>query len=522
MTKLLSILLGASFLFSIQTAQSRELLAIGCEGTSVERTAVIENEIFSFDAQEPTSEFIQEAVQKQVAYMAAYFANTQEPSTFRIVFNKQRLKIRTQTITRAPYPFTLKIDTIRHPAAVIQSSYVKSALKLKQIKKGRSGWKISYTAELPAAYCGIQPSEEPPKSIQTFAPHDPFLAYWMVSPQNRRQIRWRESSFKINPCAASELADIPHPEFYWYFWNPIRTGSDAHGRSFNCKTMNGLSQFYGAVSLNLTEGRRLQTDRETFHKSIRSEPITKILVLHGIIDPAAQRFDRGQLVSAISHLERVSSLRESQEKLAEKNPSKIDRSSVVFLRLIEKLFSSLRNPKFDVDPSYQQKTSPLLIKLTGELPKSGKKIEMKLFYGLTDLLGSEPPQHLAAIAEDLAHSTFVLYTGHSGLGVNFKRETFENALGQKMTQIEQGIRQLPYQFYGFFGCFTNSYFGDDWAQLRLNKTTDVMTNGIEAGNERGPLGILAALDQYLDSDKTFDLSKVEPFRPSDFLIFERN
>ncbi|MFN8391345.1 MAG: HTTM domain-containing protein [Bdellovibrionota bacterium] len=460
---------------------------------------------------------IMDAIQRQIRFAVGRFMSLHEgPLLIRPSSHEPEIQV--LDVKDVSYPFDAVITPVVHPDVTIESPYILAALDRKITHTTDTAIQANYNASLTAIACAANPDVVPEVTVDM--PVDPYLYYWTVSPEGFRDISWRSSRFHINPCADEELADIPHPDYVWYFWNPKKSGIDADGRPFDCghllkegthylqspATLTGLRQIGGA---DIFDGANLSP----------REPL-KIDIIFGILDAKATN------ALSLSPEQRAAALhkfgsRDLDRFLTHPDVS-IDRGSTYFLSFLNHLDEVL-----DVSSNREERTGRhLLLTLWGALQRSGRAVTMRIYFGPTDLLSGDPPEHWELLRDALATSDVVLYNGHSGLGANMSYANIfpvgpEDAATDHFTRLT-----VPqYQLIGYLSCYSWTYFGYDTVDARNrargDAITDIVFTGSNFTSERGPLAILSYIDQLLSGDSP----SAPPFSayiiPDDFFVVER-
>jgi hypothetical protein len=111
-------------------------------------------------------------------------------------------------------------------------------LSASKIAAGDAALKIFYVAKQPVTICSSVPNA--PEKIKIKMPYDSEFAYWLVSKSDRSYLSYYGKTKLVNPCAASEIADLEAPSLYWYVWNPDAFSVSSEKVNYDCRKL--LSQ----------------------------------------------------------------------------------------------------------------------------------------------------------------------------------------------------------------------------------------------------------------------------------------
>lgn len=429
-----------------------------------------------------------DAITQQLRFAQGHFVH-QKMSDGRIVMKMSTDPVIEDIQSRAvAYPYSLTIDPVEHPDVKTTHPYLLAALKAKNIKKGEPGQKVSYTARITALYCGPKPK---PTELKIELPSEPYLAYWLVKPQDRKQIRWHYSTFKVNPCSDTEYADIPDPYFYWYFWKPRAIGTDASGKSYSCENLMREGREFASFTAQDLQVNPIPTHFSLNQKSLKN---LKISALFGVVDPKSIIFDYAQALKELSKIKSptLGDLKKAFVLLPKgKSVDPGSENLVVFVQRLQTLLNQDR-ATVAVDQEKQ------IVTIHSELLRSGKKTQIDLFFGQTDVLTTADATYWNALADALKYSDVILYSGHSGLGENMKLSYVAAAAKQKESEL---FTEAPdHQILGLFSCYSYSYFGDEIARLRSEKSkvTDIIRTATAFTSAQGHIALIKALDGSFD------------------------
>lgn len=499
------ILVLLSFWTMNTMAQSRSTAPhYGCESTGHEVSFEYSGQI-KLNAKwlaNPDDGAIKQAITQQLRYLRGYYISSRKNLPYALTLNAENAKIEILKIESGPYGIGLKIDPIQHPNVHIEHPYLLQAIAGKQTRPNDKGIAVAFKLQTSGYFCG---SEDYMNSLTPLVPLDPYLAYWTVDAKSRRPIRWRNAEARINPCADPELADIPDPFYYWYFWDPNRQGEDTSKKKFDCKKMIQDGKSFVAVrpKLKPATASNHSPPPATLHPSLEGKKI-EISAIFGVID-------EHDLTFAINKKTNWDDIQ--REAAAFLNlPGNVDRGSKYYARFLLKIDSVMEVDRISTKGD---------LEIWGRLKQSNQKIHLNLFFGYTDVLGQNKPAHWNFLTQALQGSNYIIYNGHSGLGENLK---IENALQATSKAAKDVFSKTPeYQMFAYFSCYSYGYFGEDFARERTasnqKAATDILLTGTEFTSERGPLGLLSYIDS-IAARKPKSIDNKEWLQPSDQLILK--
>ena len=458
---------------------------------------------------------IEDAIIQQLKYARGYYINLRNQLPYSLTLAANNPQIEILTTEKQNYGQSLKIDYIKHPNVQHSNPYIKKAMSKKWTRENDKALRVTYNLKTTANYCGAKNSLE---NIKVLLPTDPYLAYWSVLPKNRRLITWRHVSGVINPCANPELADIPDPYYYWYFWNPLNSGKDSNKKSFSCSELMKANTHYIEVALNLNPKVDLKINTQTKNKSELSSAVN-IATVFGVIDETAHILPWKQMVADLKKLPKID-MTDLKKMIAKETTGTADtklwdRGSEYFIDFIQNLDSVLKVNSVSFNQSENE------IFFEGQLIKSGKNYKLSVMFGFTDILGRNPAEHWSFLKNSISNADYVIYNGHSGLGENIK---ISNILDFTGTKLDDLFKNSPkYQMIAYMSCYSYGYFGDDIVELRKKlkpeSNTEIILTGTEFTSYRGPYGVF----DYVDNLITGKNSKIDGSKwlfPEDQLILK--
>jgi hypothetical protein len=428
---------------------------------------------------------VKSAIVQQLHYARGYFINSRSSVPYSITLSAENPEVKILTIKVAPYGQNAIIDAVIHPSVKIENEYIKKALMKKVFRSKDPARLVTYKVKTSAYYCGPQASMS---KVKALLPLDPYLAYWTVSAKSRRPIRWNQALERINPCANAELADIPHPEYYWYFWDPNKMGYDANRKSYNCANLLKKEHRFTEFTAKLTAKSSLVPANLVLAKTI------EVSAVFGIIDEHRNILPWTEIIKTLTAEKDISweaidlQVKKATESVRIEDR---DRGSNYFIGFLKQL------PKTMVIEKIEKGADPQEIVVRGTLKESKTPTRLSVWFGPTDVLGQEPPAHWEFLKRALSTSQYVIYNGHSGLGNNLKISNLLEATGAKASELFKN--SPPYQLIAYFSCYSYGYFGEDVVEQRRKyrpgSSTEIILTGTEFTSERGPLGLLSFVDR---------------------------
>jgi hypothetical protein len=511
------------FISSTALAGSYDLSYVGCSAKSGETSLELKGEVvldqeFLKSASELSDEEINDAIHLQLRYLIAQLRVPSSTQTPRIIGSESKIQINNIEKEATTYGLDRTVDDLKHPDYKTDDKYQLKAIARGYAKSSDHAWRIKYRAQIFAAICEASST----RSVFSNLPYDPYLFYWAVRPEDRRTIQWRKSIWKVNPCADSEVADLPHPLYFWYFADPEQTGRDKEDRWFDCRKLLSVNRDYFHASVSIGDTAPPQpANALRFDRIPSSRPLTAI-VIFGVIDPNQKVFPVDRLVKRLptkpGSFEMGSFLESTGWKSVMTNSKDRDRGSIYFSRFLTTLASSLTESKWSELPNKEPGSA--LILLTGKLPRSHADVRLRILFGPTDVFGKSDPVHWKEVLRGITEDDWIIYNGHSGLGHNLSLADLANGTGKSLTEISKAAKRTAYQLVAYLSCFTYSYFGDE---LLDSGPRDLVLTGSEFTSERGPLGLLDIYDRYRETNGR-KLPSVEQdglIRSADFIIIKQ-
>ncbi|MBX9767994.1 MAG: hypothetical protein K2X47_12045 [Bdellovibrionales bacterium] len=391
------------------------------------------------------------------------------------------------------YGADLVIDTPNPYPEVPQKNYIEAARKLGKVNATDPATTVDYEVEIEAIGCST--NEKTVQLDSTLSlPTDPYLAYWAVAPENRVQKAWRSVSARVNPCADSEIADLPSPEYYWYFFDPYAQGCD----------INAIKKTIFDVRLQLTEGTPLSGQVQIDHESLRKLDEIQIGLVFGYVVHDEQYTELNKVASAI----------ESNASWSGPELSSWDSSSAQFVWLWNKLDSFLQIESKTVSVS----DGSLLLRASGHFKNTGQKFSLRAYLGPTDLYGPVPVKHWSHTLQSMLKSDIFIYAGHSGLGENLR----VSRIVDQPIPLESLTAAPKYQILAYLSCYSYTYFDQGvfpshpW-RLSRERADLFLTGGMTYEFGQASLGVLKTIDRAMANQSA---PRLKDFFPGDaFIVF---
>jgi hypothetical protein len=318
---------------------------------------------------------ITKTIQHQVNYLNPYFVNHKLP----VVLSKID-KIEIKNKKNYKHRFSMLIDN-KNFESPEDPYYTAILAQPPKVNEEIDMLEVEYQAALKLVKC-----QDTNIEVAYHLPILPELAYWVVEPSKRLEYTYINGSKDIvNPCATNELADFNKPYYFWYFWNPDR---NAHGdlcaKSYKTNEHNVLAQ----VKLEETPAKVV--------RKTASNSINKISIIYGNLN---QKFNQHDL----DQIHRNYLKKNQYFDMLDLNAQNL----FTFLDYLKRYFS------FEIKGWTHTENS-----IIATLENQQNQIE--LFIGSTDIHSVLGAQHQAFFANALMQSDLVIYSGHAGLGENFK------------------------------------------------------------------------------------------------------
>jgi hypothetical protein len=365
------------------------------------------------------------------------------------------------------------------------SLYPNDLFKKKKINANDKATTISYTAKVPVIKCADKSRDD--SKIRLLLPTDPYLAYWFVPSEKRRDIGYAGTSAIINPCADAEMADLKFPSMYWYVWNPEAYGHARDAKDFKCKNLLKTGRDYQEIQATFTETKKTPLDLN--FSALIQKKAWNIKIIFGFLD--SHRFNKTDDIEAIltSNKDlRIIAAKYLEPKILAVNKA-MEPSVWALLETIKSLASFAEFTKMNVRPE----EGHFIIELAGTLKESLAPFNIEIFLGPTSQ--GAKALHWKFLSKALKSSDMIFYIGHSGMGANVNLEAMKDALKMSETEFSH-LFQKPYQLFSITGCFSTNYYSTEYMLARKKEGTisDLILTGSREYLFFMPLQILAYLD----------------------------
>jgi hypothetical protein len=455
--------------------------------------------------------FLKESAQQHLRFLKTSLHSQLKKKHILITFDDQEPSLSDFSLTPGSLAWPLEIEAVEHPDVSILQAYILKAQKKKSFKVGAEISFISYKGIFKALVCNPKSAQDLfLNELSAMGPADPWLAHWLSPKKDHKLVQWKKSKYTIPPYFDSEYADIPHPEYAWYFWEADYQGSDAKGKAYSASSFVQAGKELSVAKLTTVAQTRLPQFAEAFSlDSLAPEAELTATVIFGIIDPKLEQLNFTKIIQkkptgGITEWSEISKL-----LLDWNQRPNIELGSFYATGFLTNLNRILQMSS--IQYSYSKKEQILTIK--AKLNSSGRNFRIHFYFGPTDLLAGAPPKHWHAARQGLLNDHIVLYTGHSGLGENF---SWKN-ISEFTAQTAQQKPALSKKIVGIFSCYSFNYFQTDMSQL-LAENSLLVTTGSSYTSARGPIGLVDWVDKSLSKmgSKSFAL-----LEPDDFLIFQK-
>lgn len=500
------------FLFLVSSQSFAELSYLGCPEHAEELDLTIQGELklnknFITDIGE---DIYKAAAIQQLRYARGYFLNHKKELKYSLLLTAEKAEVEIVKVEPSKYNLEYQIDSVTHPDVKIDEPYMLEAIRLGKTNTQDDALKISYKAKLKGYFCG---PEKLISKIEVAMPTDPYLIYYSVADKDRLFFKWRDSKFRINPCADSEYVDIPHPYFFWYFWDPYKKGKDYHKKPFDCRSLMSPGNDFYTVKPEVLPNKNKMTELglHSFLNKSKNKNL-KISVVFGVIDTKAKLFDKK------SFLSKNKSYQKTLSEINKLNLDQIELGAAAYLRFLKDISSIATIRSFKLNKSKN------LVEINAVLNDSKRKATIEVFFGHTDLLSSFETEQWQFLKKSFQKSDFIMYYGHAGLGLNLK---ISNVLELTKTTAENLFKTSPnYQMTAYFSCYSYGYFGEDYIALRKATNpefkTDILLSAVAFdGKEKGPLGLIYYIDQ-MAKNNNLNIDSTKWLSPNDQIILITN
>ena len=202
-------------------------------------------------------EQIRLSLKQQLRYVWGHYRTHATASReLRMVLSAEEPELAILKKTATTYGRDLILDwQTGRPHLDITDPYTLRAIGVGRTRKDDPALIIDYEARFKVGVCSLEQTVSAtagqPTTLTVPLPRDPWLFFWHVPAAARRPMRYAGVVNITNPCSDDDFAELPHPYYYWYDWQPGRKGPDANGQPFDCPALlrPGVDFFPNTVQL---------------------------------------------------------------------------------------------------------------------------------------------------------------------------------------------------------------------------------------------------------------------------------
>ncbi|HEY3352195.1 MAG TPA: hypothetical protein VGQ83_03035 [Polyangia bacterium] len=516
----LAALVAASPRAAAAPGRSEQLQLLTCARPGGEYTATLTGRIVlhrAFVAAGAAEEAeIRASIKQQIRYLWGHYrTNATARRELRVVLSGAEPAITIRAKTVVPYGRDLTLDwKVTGQHLRIDDPYTTRAVARGRVRRDDPALAVTYEARFTLGICGQEAA--PGAALEVPLPLDPWLFYWHVPARDRRPMAYNGIVAVTNPCSDDDFAELPHPFYYWYDWQPERRGPDAAGARFDCRRLLAPGVDFFPFRVGLARVGAASADFGLLRRQLAGGgPITATVLL-GVLDHSLRTLPAAALGAAIGAGGDGLAQRAAA---AQQRPFGREPGTFKLLQLLADLGAVARPGAF----SARVEDGLLRVDVAGVLKRSGRPLRLRAYLGLTDVFGPVPPRHWAVLRRALAEDHLVVYAGHSGIGENFRLERIERHLGVPHPEFVRAYRRAPFQLIAFLSCYSYMYFGQDLLAAGLDRAVArgefVFTGDEYTKGDRGALALLDLVDQALAPDNPAGTVKALRFLdPEDFWI----
>jgi hypothetical protein len=323
-----------------------------------------------------SEEDIKRTIQHQINYLNPHFVNKSKSVTLSKV---ESIKLLDKKTFKAPLNFEIDNNNFESPEDAYFSQVLSLAPKKNQILEFLE---VDYVAELKMVKC-----ESLDLDLSYYLPLMPQLAYWFIEKSQRLEYEYVTGAKNIvNPCATNELADFNKPYYFWYFWNPERST-----RGTLCKDVYHSDKLNHVAQLTI---EKKQTSIKTTQKA--THEIHNVSIIYGNL---SQKFNQDDL-------DQINRNYLKKNKYFEM----LDLNAQNLFKLLQNLDEYFQFKIVD----WKKQENAIYITL------KNNKTQIQFFIGSTDIHSVWGARHFDFFTQALKESDLVIYSGHAGLGENFR------------------------------------------------------------------------------------------------------
>jgi hypothetical protein len=441
---------------------------------------------------------VRASIEQQLKYLWGHYRNDADAHrAMQLVLSAEPPRIEILSRSVGPYGRDLALPyPTKDPRLALDDPYTRRAVARGRVQSDDPAVIVEYQIRFKAALCGRQ--QDPPALARVPLPPDPWLAYWHVPADKHRPLAYFGRRAVTNPCADDDWADLPHPFYYWYDWQPRRHGPDLDGRRFDCREWLHAGpdfRFFDVSFQRLSAG----TGALGGLRAQLAGPLTATIVI-GAVDHAVAALELPRfrsLLGASAQGELPARATTALEAWSEAPPH--EPGTRAYLEVLEELRQVMNVERH----AATIEEGALVTEVSGRLKSSGRALRVRLWLGPTDMFGPVPPLHWQTLRRALAEDQIIVYWGHAGIGENFRLAQIEKHVGLSHAQMSAELRRAPLRLVAFLSCYSYMYFGQDLLDAGAERESGAyfLFTGIgKARHEGGPLAVLELVDRVLQAD----------------------
>ncbi len=416
----------------------------------------------------PTAGSVREAIVHQAKFLV-------NPGAFpSLVPSSEEPEIEILSESNAPYPLNITVDRIKHPWAQYPIPYLTNAVNYGFGFKTDPAREIRYRARMKAAHCksANAPTEALPSRLGL--PYDPYLSYWLVPSNQRRPLRYGQTFWVASPCATTEVVEVINPAEHWYVWDPKAKGTDEEGQAYDCSRILKAGTHFQEVDVKATTLPPLASagaEKPAWASELAKQkgPI-RLTGIFGIWKTQGAPLDTGKAAALFKGRSFEAGASEAF-KQGGREVFQGDPGTVHFFHFLKGLSENVDVKKLVFEARGGAGAKPVVMKVEGTLKKSGKALQARIFYGITDYWRNGA--HSETLNRALAEDDIIFYNGHSGMGGNLRLD--------RARELASRSRRKPYQLIGLLSCYSYRYYESEFLSLRRGSAgkeplkTDIFT-----------------------------------------------
>jgi len=405
---------------------------------------------------ENKADFYKDAIKSQLRYLAVTLPEVNQSLALKwAALSHEKPLIKINNISSKSYSMDFRIDNFSPLKHFLKTQpYISNAIKRGYALQSDRAVVINYEAKIKMAICST--GNFNPADMNIPLPRDPFLAYWYVSDNQRRLIKWKKNkkTRRVNPCADSEIADLKLPQDYWYAWNPFQKGYDEQEDFFDCQNLLKEQVHYDRVKVTFAR-RTLIKEKELTFERLEQDPSTPLnMSLLLSLDKVKHKpFETGKVNDLILEF-----LKDISFKEARKNLPFWENEYDFNLNVLLVLLWNLNQQMTITEKNVNVLESSVGVHLKGILNKSQKSVNIRILLVPTPSRTKKSEVFVDFFRNSLNSDDIILYNGHSRLGKYLTKEINQRSFYDKNLSDENRIRNIDYQILGLFSCYSYTYF----------------------------------------------------------------